>query len=111
MTLPEDTPPVAPPLDVSEPAPTAVRAASRAGGAGPALQANPSALAWMASVLALLALFASGFLWQKLNGMQEQLARQSADAGATALAANAQAKQAQDLALETAAKLAVTAFE
>ncbi len=108
MTLPEDTLPVAPPLDASVPASTAVPAASRLGEAGAALPANPSALAWVASVLALLALVASGFLWQKLNGMQEQLARQSADAGATALAANAQAKQAQDLALETAAKLAVT---
>jgi uroporphyrin-3 C-methyltransferase len=50
----------------------------------------------------------SGFLWQKLATIQEQLARQSADATGNASEARVSAKQAQALAMETAAKLAVT---
>jgi uroporphyrin-3 C-methyltransferase len=65
-------------------------------------------LPWALGVLALVALLVSGLLWQKLASIQEQLARQSADAGAQANQAVAVAKQAQALALETAAKLAVT---
>ncbi|OYU45704.1 MAG: hypothetical protein CFE44_06090 [Burkholderiales bacterium PBB4] len=63
---------------------------------------------WVAPSIALAALLGCGLLWQKLNGVQEQLARQSADSGAVAAAANAIAKQAQEIALDTAAKLAVT---
>jgi uroporphyrin-3 C-methyltransferase len=47
-------------------------------------------------------------VWQKLNAMQQQLARQSEAAGLQAGEARLTAKQAQELALETAAKLAVT---
>jgi uroporphyrin-3 C-methyltransferase len=47
-------------------------------------------------------------LWQKLGDIQSQLARQSADAGSQASEARAMAKQAQDLARDTAAKLAVS---
>jgi uroporphyrin-3 C-methyltransferase len=59
------------------------------------------------AVLALAGLAGSVLVWQKLNGIQQQLARQSADAGTLAGEARAMAKQAQDLALESAAKLAV----
>ena len=59
------------------------------------------------AVVALAALLASGLLWQKLSPIQEQLARQSADTGAQSLEARATAKQAQELALETAARVAV----
>ena len=59
------------------------------------------------AVVALLGVAGSVMGWQKLNGIQEQLARQSADAGSQASEARMTAKQAQDLALETAAKLAV----
>ena len=65
-------------------------------------------LQWAVVVLALLALLVSGLLWQKLASIQEQLARQSADAGVQATEARATARQAQELAMETAAKLAVT---
>jgi uroporphyrin-3 C-methyltransferase len=58
--------------------------------------------------MALIALLLSGLLWQKLSSIQEQLARQSADSGAQATEARASARQAQELAMETAAKLAVT---
>ena len=74
----------------------------------PAELARHSPLAWAGAVVAVVALSASALLWQKLNNIQEQLARQSADSGATASAANAMAKQAQELALDNAAKLAVT---
>lgn len=58
--------------------------------------------------VAVVALVGCGLLWQKLNGIQEQLARQSADAGAQATQARVTAREAQELAMETAAKLAVT---
>lgn len=62
---------------------------------------------FLVAVIALAGLAVGVFAWQRLNGMQEQLARQSADATTDAGLARATAKQAQDLALETAAKLAV----
>ncbi|MES2582211.1 MAG: uroporphyrinogen-III C-methyltransferase [Pseudomonadota bacterium] len=63
---------------------------------------------WAIAVVAAVALVVSGLLWQKLGSIQEQLARQSADAGSQAVEARATARQAQELAMETAAKLAVT---
>ncbi|MGI9134825.1 MAG: uroporphyrinogen-III C-methyltransferase [Rhodoferax sp.] len=60
------------------------------------------------AVVALLGLLTSLLLWQKLSSMQEQLARQSADAGAQSMQAAVLAKQAQEVDMETAAKLAVT---
>lgn len=67
-----------------------------------------SKLQWGIAAVALLALVVSSMLWQKLSTIQEQLARQSADSGAQASEARASARQAQELAMETAAKLAVT---
>jgi uroporphyrin-3 C-methyltransferase len=58
-------------------------------------------------VLSLAALASSALLWQKLSTIQEQLARQSADSGANAIEARALARQAQELARETAARQAV----
>ena len=60
------------------------------------------------ALVAVVALVVSVLLWQKLGSIQEQLARQSADAGSHAAEARATAHQAQELAMETAAKLAVT---
>lgn len=67
-------------------------------------------LRWVvgAVVVALIALVSSTLLWQKLSAIQEQLARQSADSLGQASEARATARQAQELAMETAAKLAVT---
>lgn len=64
-------------------------------------------LAGVFAAVAVIALFASILLWQKLSGIQEQLARQSADAGAQAVEARTLARQAQERSQETAAKLAV----
>jgi uroporphyrin-III C-methyltransferase len=60
------------------------------------------------AVVAVVGLLASALLWQKLSSIQEQLARQSADTGSQANEARAMARQAQELAIETAAKLAMT---
>jgi uroporphyrin-3 C-methyltransferase len=57
--------------------------------------------------LSAAALAASGLLWQKLSNIQEQLARQSADSGANAIEARTVARQAQELARETAARQAL----
>jgi uroporphyrin-3 C-methyltransferase len=81
--------------------------------AAPAAQAASERYApqrWLlaVAVLALAALVGSVLVWQKFNGIQQQLARQSADTGVQAGEARAVAKQAQELAMETAAKLAVT---
>ena len=68
----------------------------------------PRSVLFVLGGVALAALLASGLLWQKLSNIQEQLARQSADTGAQAIEARAMARQAQELARETAARLAVT---
>ena len=69
---------------------------------------NPT-FAFRALVLvAVAALGSSILLWQKLNTIQEQLARQSADAGSNAVEARAMARQAQELARDIAARQAVT---
>ena len=60
--------------------------------------------AWL---LAAIALAASMLLWQKLASMQEQLARQSAEAGAQAVEARTLARQAEETVRDTAAKVAI----
>jgi uroporphyrin-III C-methyltransferase len=65
------------------------------------------ALMYALVIVAGVSLVASGLLWQKLSNIQEQLARQSHDAGNNAVEARAVAKQAQELARETAARQAV----
>ncbi len=58
--------------------------------------------------LALVGAVGSGLMWAKLSGIQEQLARQSADTGSQAVEARVTSKQAEELARETAARLSVT---
>lgn len=62
-------------------------------------------LVWAAGALAVAALALSALLWQRLGRMQEQLARQSQDAGQQSLEAKAWAKQAQDTVKDNAARL------
>jgi uroporphyrin-III C-methyltransferase len=62
---------------------------------------------WVLGFVALLALLIGAALWQKVAGMQEQLARQSADAQSQSLEARAMAKQAVTLAQDAAARAAV----
>jgi uroporphyrin-3 C-methyltransferase len=75
---------------------------------GPAPLVSSTLALRVVAVVAALALGASVLLWQKLSTIQEQLARQSADAGSNAVEARAVAKQAQELARDIAARQAVT---
>lgn len=69
--------------------------------------AVPRPLAWAVAGLAAVAVLVSGLLWQRLGHIQEELARRSTDSGNQALEARTLAKQAQDLARETAARQAM----
>ncbi len=66
---------------------------------------RPWLIIGLVAVLALMALLSSIFLWQKLSRIQEQLARQSADAGVQALEARTWAKQAQETVQDSVARL------
>ncbi len=59
------------------------------------------------TIVAAMGLVSSVLLWQKLNTIQEQLARQSADAGAQAVEARTLAREAQEHASDTATRLTV----
>lgn len=65
---------------------------------------------WLVALAALcgVALLSSGLLWQKLANIQEQLARQSADTSVQAVEARTLAKQALELARESAGRLTVS---
>jgi uroporphyrin-3 C-methyltransferase len=69
---------------------------------------KPAWWLYLSALIAVVALGACVLLWQKVQGMQENLARQSADAVGQSTDAKTSAHQARDLAMETAAKLAVT---
>ena len=58
-------------------------------------------------VLAVLCALVCLQFWFKLTSMQEQLARQSADAGQLSMQANSTAKHAEELTQETAARVAL----
>ena len=62
---------------------------------------------WVLSGISLCALVLAALSWWKLSHIQETLARQTADSGSVSLEARASAKQAQELARDTAARLAV----
>jgi len=90
-------------LDVGVDAPAATDTAAPSAGVVVA-----RGLLYLFLAICALSLGASFLLWQKLSNIQEQLARQSADAGTNAIEARALARQAQDLARETAARQALT---
>ncbi len=72
---------------------------------------RPSWVKWVAVAGALVALAALAwavFIGQKLSNVQEQLARQSAQAGALSIEAKTIAREAVELARETAAKVTVS---
>lgn len=110
-----------PPAPAPDPAPgpDAASAASAAPGAAGAGSVAPTTnyrrvrrslvqpglvIAWLAAAVALTV---SLLLWQKLSSMQEQLARQSAEAGSRAIEARTLARQAEETVRETAAKVAI----
>jgi uroporphyrin-III C-methyltransferase len=63
----------------------------------------------LAALIAIcgVSLLMSAMLWQKLSGIQEQLARQSQESGTAAIEARTMARQAQDMARDSAARQAV----
>ena len=69
--------------------------------------AGPRWVIMSLGVVSVVAMLVSGFLWQRLSAIQEQLARQSGDATTQSIEARAMAKQAQELARETAARVTV----
>jgi len=73
-------------------------------GRSTALQRGLRLVIW---VLLALALLSSGLLWQKLDNIQMQLARQSSETGLSASQALVTARQAQDVAVDSAAKVAL----
>ena len=58
-------------------------------------------------VVAALSLATSVTLWQRLSSIQEQLARQSADAGSQSIEARAMARQAQETAQDAVSRVGV----
>ncbi|MCM2346134.1 MULTISPECIES: uroporphyrinogen-III C-methyltransferase [Comamonadaceae] len=104
-----------PSIDPSTPVAPGTPVSAAAPGASPAVGVAPVATprrtgvgTYLLGAVALAALVSSGLLWQKLNTIQEQLARQSADAGAQAVEARTMARQAEELVRDTAARLSVT---
>jgi uroporphyrin-3 C-methyltransferase len=91
-----------PPVVETAPAPAV---APEAGAPGAVVVAR--GLMYALVVLAAAALLLSVLLWQKLSNIEEQLARQSQEAGSNAIEARTLARQAQELAREVAAKQAV----
>ncbi|WP_042423734.1 uroporphyrinogen-III C-methyltransferase [Comamonas granuli] len=92
---------------VPESAPADAAAATAAPpAAAPAAGAGRLLLAVTATAAAA-GLASSVLLWQKLGHIQEQLARQSQDAGTQAIEARTLARQAQEQVTEAAARLAV----
>jgi uroporphyrin-3 C-methyltransferase len=72
---------------------------------------SPASSKWLTvgiAAIAVVGAVGSGLMWVKLSGIQEQLARQSADTGSQAVEARVTSKQAEELARETAARLSVT---
>lgn len=84
----------------------AAPAPSDAPGTAPASKVALYAMAALAAV-AVAGLGSSALLWQKLSTIQEQLARQSADAGTQAIEARTIALQAQEQARDTATRVTV----
>ena len=100
---PAPPPPELPPVLPATPAPVPAHV-----DAGPVRAATVSRATLLAlALIAGAALLSSVMLWQRLSNIQEQLARQSADTGANAIEARALARQAQDIARDTAARQVV----
>ena len=103
-----DSPPALP-LSAPDDEPSAVRALAQAE-AQPALSDAwliPRSWALVVAALAGAGLLASALLWQKLGTIQEELARRQADSGAQAIEARTLAREAQEVARELSARLAL----
>jgi uroporphyrin-III C-methyltransferase len=100
MSPEPESPPAAPPVSSLQVTDTATDA-----GAHPRAQVLVvRGVMYLFLVVAGVALASSVVLWQKLSNIQEQLARQSQDAGTNAVEARTLARQAQEIARETATR-------
>lgn len=111
MTPPEQefTAPTPNPTPASEP-PVAPPAAAPLGTAEPLRPAASNAWVWTSVVLgvaATVAIVSSGLLWQRLNNIQQQLARQTADSHGQAVEARTIARQAEDSSRDTSSRMSV----
>ncbi|PKO61404.1 MAG: hypothetical protein CVU24_08850 [Betaproteobacteria bacterium HGW-Betaproteobacteria-18] len=97
------------PEPVNQPGPVASSASAASVAAGAVAKSEPvlRPAMWAVGAVAVLALLTVALLWQKVAGMQEQLARQSAEAQSQSSEARALAKQAVSLAQDAAARAAV----
>ena len=102
LALPPAPPPTAAPAPA--PQPSTAEVVSRYARARRSVVRPGLVVAWL---LAAVALTISLLLWQKLTAMQEQLARQSAEAGSRAIEARTLARQAEATVRDTAAKVAI----
>ena len=100
MTTPE-------PQEAPEPASTPVVAAPAANAVSPARAGISRPLALLLGILAVLALLLNGLLWERLSTLQDQLTRQTAEAGATAAEARTLVRQTQEQERVLAARQAV----
>ena len=89
-------------LPTAPPAQAASPSSPRPAGAAPA----PVWLTLAAGVIAVAAVVMGGVLWQKLDRIQEELARRSLDSGAQATEARTLARQAQEAARELSVRQA-----
>lgn len=95
-------------IDATSPADTTTAITSAAGAEPPlSVPGSNRVLVLALGLLGAAALLSTVLLWQKVSNMQEQLARQSADAQAQSLEARALSKQAVELAQQVAARAAV----
>ncbi len=99
-------PPASPPPELATVLPPPVLVAPPAG-TGSVRATVSRATLFALALIAGVALLSSVMLWQRLSAIQEQLARQSAETGASAVEARTLARQAQDIARDTAARQAL----
>lgn len=104
---PSSTPEAARGLPSLDPVPLAGGPAAAEGSAAAGNVSLARLALLVVSLMAGAGLLSSVLLWQKLSGIQEQLARQSADAGANAIEARALARQAQEMARDSAGRQAL----
>ncbi|MBO9514736.1 MAG: uroporphyrinogen-III C-methyltransferase [Variovorax sp.] len=93
---------------VPDPAVRAAAPVDPAAGTAAAAALLSRILVGLVAIVAIVALVIAIALWQRVSGMQEQLARQSADALAQSLEARTLARQAHEVVRDTAARLALT---
>ena len=110
---PSPTSPPAPPAPLAAGAPVSASQAAAGDDFSPLIQDLTPVTdwwlsrgwAWLLLVLSAAALLVGLLLWQRLSGIQEELARRSLDAGAQAVSARTMAQQAQEISRDMAARV------